>query len=110
MTYKFTARHFRAHPEIRAHAEDSVKKLHRFYDGIVGATVVLSFERATNSVKTAEINLKVYGAVLSATVSSDDYIKSIDAVTEKLVKQLSKYKTKLRAKDKERVRSVARKA
>jgi len=110
MTFKFTARHFRAHPEIRAHAEESVKKLHRFYDGIVGATVVLSFERATNSVKTAEINLQVYGAVLSATVTSDDYYKSIDAAAEKLVKQLAKYKTKLRAKDKARVRTIKQKA
>jgi putative sigma-54 modulation protein len=110
MTVKFTARHFHAHPELKSHAQDAVKKLHRFYDGIVAATVVLSFERTTNSVKTAEINLQVYGALLSASVSTDDFMKSIDAATEKLGKQLAKYKTKLRAKDKSKVRAIKQKS
>ncbi len=61
MNIKFTARHFHAHPELKTHAQDAVQKLNRFYDGIVAATVVLSFERKINSVKTAEINLQVYG-------------------------------------------------
>jgi len=109
MTIKFTARHFRAHPEIKEHAVEAVKKLHKFYDGIVGATVILSYERATNSVKTAEINLKVYGTVLSATEKSNDYVKSVDAAVEKLGIQLAKYKSKLRAKDKNKVRAIKEK-
>lgn len=110
MTIKFTARHFRAHPDIKEHAIDAVKKLHRFYDGIVAATVILSYERATNSVKTAEINLKVYGTVLSATEKSNDYVRSVDAAVEKLGMQLAKYKSKLRAKDKVKVRAIREKS
>lgn len=106
MNITFTARHFRPHPEIKQHALDTVKKLHKFYDGIVSATVVLSYERATNSVKTAEINLHVYGGVLTAKVKSADYHKSIDKAAEKLTLQLEKYKTKLRAKDKTKVRAI----
>ena len=109
MTIKFTARHFRAHPEVRQHALDAVKKLDRYFDGIVGATIILSYERAQNSVKIAEMNLQVYGAVLSATEKSDDFYKSIDAAVEKLNGQLSKYKTKLRAKDKGKVRAIKQK-
>jgi ribosomal subunit interface protein len=109
MNIKFTARHFRPRPDVKDHALDQVRKLAKFYDGIVSATVVLSFERATNSVKTAEINLHVYGTILSATVKSDDYVKSIDAAAEKLTVQLSKYKTKLRAKDKSAVRKIQEK-
>lgn len=106
MNVKFTARHFRPHDEIKQHALSEVKKLGKFYDGIVSATVILSFERATNSIKTAEINLHVYGAVLSATVKSNDFYKSIDKALEKLVIQLSKYKSKLRAKNKSQVRRI----
>ena len=106
MNVKFTARHFRPRPGVKDHALEQVRKLAKFYDGIVSATVVLSYERATNSVKTAEINLHVYGTVLSATEKSDDYVKSIDAASEKLTVQLSKYKTKLRAKDKSTVRKI----
>jgi putative sigma-54 modulation protein len=106
MNVKFTARRFRAHPDIKEHALETVKKLDRFYDGIVSADVILSFERVTKSVKTAEINLHVYGSVLSAKEKSEDFIKSIDATGEKLATQLRKYKTKLRAKDKVKVRAI----
>jgi putative sigma-54 modulation protein len=110
MNIKFTARHFRPRPDVKEHAIEQVRKLAKFYDGIVSASVVLSYERATNSVKTAEINLHVYGTVLSATEKSDDYTKSVDAATEKLTVQLAKYKTKLRAKDKSTVRKIKAKA
>jgi putative sigma-54 modulation protein len=106
MNVKFTARRFRAHPDIKEHALETVKKLDRFYDGIVSADVILSFERVTKSVKTAEINLHVHGSVLSAKEKSEDFIKSIDATGEKLATQLTKYKTKLRAKDKAKVRAI----
>ncbi len=109
MQVKFTARRFRAHPDIKEHAVDSARKLGRFYDGIVTADIILSYERASNSVKTAEINLHVYGAILSAREKSDDYHKSIDAAVEKLGMQLSKYKTKLHQKDKSRVRAIQNK-
>jgi len=109
MHIKFTARHFRAHAEIREHAMEMVKKLDKFYDGIVTADIILSYERATKSVKMAEINLHVYGGVLTAKEKSEDYIKSIDAAVEKLTQQLSKYKSKLRAKDKEKVREIKEK-
>jgi ribosomal subunit interface protein len=106
MNIKFTARHFRPHAEIKEHALDTVKKLGKFYDGIVSATIVLSFERVTNSVKIAEINLHVHGTILSAKEKSDEFLKSIDVAAQKLTLQLEKYKTKLRLKDKTRVRKI----
>ncbi len=106
MNITFTARRFRPHADIKEHALDEVKKLGKFYDGIVSANIILSFERATNSVKKSEINLHVYGTVLSATEKSEDFIKSIDKSVAKLTLQLNKYKSKLRAKDKGRVRAI----
>jgi ribosomal subunit interface protein len=87
----------------------AVEKLGKFYDGIVSATVVLSFERATNSVKTAEINLHVYGTTLSAKEKSEEFLKSIDAAAEKLNTQLAKYKSRRHAKDKIKVRAIREK-
>jgi putative sigma-54 modulation protein len=109
MNITFTARHFRPHPDIKEHALDTMQKLCKHYDGIVAANVVLSYERATNSVKTAELSLKVFGSVLTAKVKSDDYRKSIDKAAEKLKLQLEKYKAKLRSKDKSRVRAIQEK-
>jgi len=109
MNIKFTARHFRPRQSLKDHALAEVRRLSRFYDGIVSATVILSYERATNSVKTAEINLHVYGTVLTAKEKSNDYAKSIDAAVAKLTLRLDKYKTRLRGKDKSRVRSIQEK-
>ncbi len=109
MDIRFTARRFKAREEVRAHAMESVKKLGRFYDGILNAEIILSYERTTNSVKSAEVNLHVYGTVLSAKEKSDDYYKSVDAAVEKLNIQLNKYKSKLRAKDKNKVRRMKEK-
>jgi putative sigma-54 modulation protein len=100
MNVKFTARRFRAHPDIKEHAVATVQKLDRFYDGIVTADIILSFERVTKSVKMAEVNLHVHGAVLTARGKSEDFIKSIDAAAGKLEVQLAKYKTKRRSKAK----------
>jgi putative sigma-54 modulation protein len=109
MNIKLTARHFRPHAELKEHAQGTVKKLGKYYDGIVGATVILSFERATNSVKRAEINLQVYGGILTASAETEDFAKSIDLASEKVMLQLQKYKNKLRAKDKGKVRTIREK-
>lgn len=106
MNIQFTARRFRAHAEIKEYAIDEVQKLSKYYDGIVTAEIILSFERGTNSVKTAEVNLHVYGTQLTAKESSEDFMKSIDAAVGKLIIQLKKYKSKLRGKDKSAVRSI----
>jgi putative sigma-54 modulation protein len=106
MHIKFTARRFRARPELKTHAIDAVTRLDRFYDGIVHADVILSYEGATKNIKIAEVNLHVYGVVLSGKEKSDDFHKSIDAAVEKVSLQLLKYKSKLRAKDKTKVRAL----
>ncbi len=109
MDINFTARRFRAHPEIKNHALAEVKKLERLYNGIVKADIILFYERGTNSVKTAEVNLHVYGVILTARERSDDYVKAIDGAMEKLETQLKKYKSKLREKDKTKVRRIQEK-
>ncbi len=106
MEIHFTARRFRAHREVREHAVGEVKRLDKFYDGIVRGDIILSYERSLSSVKTAEINLHVYGTVLSAREHSEDFHKSIGLAVGKLERQLSKYKTKVRGKDKKRLRTV----
>ena len=109
MDIHFTARKFKARSNVKEHAIEAVKGLDRYYDGIVRGDIILSFERTTQSVKIAEINLHVHGMTLTATESSVDFIKSIDLAVEKLERQLSKYKTKIRMKDKKQLRRVKEK-
>lgn len=106
MDIHFTARRFKARDNIRRHALSAVKRLDKFYDGIVRSDIILSFERTSKSVKIAEINLHVYGTVLTASEGSEDFIKSVDLAIEKLERQLEKYKMKLRMRNKKTLRRV----
>lgn len=106
MDIHITARKFRIHPSLKEHATDAVKKLDNHFDGVLRCNVTLSFERTTNSVKIADISLHMFGQDIVATEKSDNYYKSIDLAVEKLERQLSKLKSKIRSKDKNKVRAV----
>jgi putative sigma-54 modulation protein len=109
MNTTVTSRHFKAHETLVEYAEDGVAKLERYYDGILKCEVKLSFEKARNSVKVAEIVLSVYKSKITALQKSDDFNKSIDGAVEKVLVQLKKYKEKLHAKDRKQVRRVQEK-
>ncbi|MBP9212657.1 MAG: ribosome-associated translation inhibitor RaiA [Bacteroidetes bacterium] len=100
MNIYITARHFKAHETLRSYAFDSLNKLEQYFDGIISADLVLSFEKSKNSVKIAELVVKVQGTVLKAVQKSDEFNKSIDAAAVKIERQLQKHKTKTRSKDK----------
>ena len=106
MDMHFTARRFKAHQDVRDHAISAIKKLDKYYDGVVRADIVLSYEHKPNSTKIAEIVLRVHGTLLTAKEKSDEFHKSIDLCIEKLERQLDRYKTKLRHKDKRTLRRV----
>jgi putative sigma-54 modulation protein len=106
MQVQITARKFKAHQTLRDHATGAVSALPKFYDGIVRGEVVLGFERTSNSVKWAEVTVHVQGNVLIAKESSDDFIKSIDLAVGKIERQLSKYKSRVRVKNKKTLRRV----
>ncbi len=109
MDITITARHFKAHSTLREYAFTAIKKLERYYNGIVSADMILSYEKSINSVKGAELHVKVNGSLLKATEKSEDYIKSIDGVVEKLERQIQRHKSKERTKEKLTLRKVIEK-
>ena len=97
MKFTFTSRHFKAHETIKEFANTEIEKLSKFYDGIMKCEVILSFEKATNSVKTAEVILKINNHhVITAKEKTDDFIASIEGAVDKVAGQLKKYKEKLK--------------
>jgi putative sigma-54 modulation protein len=96
MNVKFTARHFKAHDSLKEHAKTNIENLTKFYDGVLNAEVILSFEKVRDSIKIAEITMSVNGKILKAIGKSEDFVKSIDMAIDKLETQLKKYKEKKR--------------
>jgi len=106
MNTTVTSRHFKAHETLVDYAKDAAEKLDRYYDGIIKCEIKLSFLKAQNSVKIAEVILSVYRNKIAALAETDDFHKSIDGAVAKVLVQLKKYKDKLHSKDRKQVRIV----
>lgn len=94
MNITITARKFKAHDTLKEFIGAEVSSLQRYSDNILKTEVVLSFTNVKDSIKTAEIIMTVPGQILTATEESDDFKKSVSAATEKMMRQLQKFKTK----------------
>ena len=94
MNVSITARKFKAHSTLKDFINAEVESLAKYSDSILDVDVILSFQNTSNSVKTAEIIVKVPGQTLTAAESTDDFNKAIVLAIEKLSRQLQKFKTK----------------
>ncbi|MCB0727979.1 MAG: ribosome-associated translation inhibitor RaiA [Ignavibacteria bacterium] len=89
-----TSRHFKAHETLQDYIKNEIETLSKYHEEILHADVILSYEKAVNSIKSCEINIKLRDKLIAASESSDDYHKSIDKAIDKIETQLLKYKSK----------------
>lgn len=92
MRVKLTARHFKATANLKEFAEKKVRKLEKYYDGIIDCEILLKHEKND---RIADISLKVYGQQLHAIEKSEEMSKSVELCVDKLERQIKKYKAKL---------------
>ncbi|HAB54188.1 MAG: ribosomal subunit interface protein [Ignavibacteria bacterium RIFOXYB2_FULL_35_12] len=98
MNIIITSRKFKARDILKDFITTEVKSLQKYYDRILSADVILSYQNSRDSIKIAEIILQVPGQTLTATEESDEYKKAVSAAVEKLSRQLSKRKSKKTAR------------
>jgi len=100
MDVKVQAVHFKADQKLIDFCEKKVNKLDLFFDGIIGAEVVLKLvndEEKEN--KIAEIRLSVpSNENLFAKKQARTFEEATDLALDALRRQLKKYKEKLKAK------------
>lgn len=94
MKIQITSRKFKARDTLKQYIEQEVKALEKIHDEILDVEVVLNFETVKDSIKIAEIIVKVPGKVLTAKEGTDDFQKSVALVVSKIEKQLEKLKNK----------------
>jgi putative sigma-54 modulation protein len=78
---------------IREHVKSKLSKLERHYQPINSISVFLSIDK---SIQKAEATIHVSGAELFANAEYDDLYVAIDALSDKLDRQLIKHKEKHR--------------
>jgi len=94
MNVKITSRKFRAKDSLKEFITKKVNSLEKFHDEILDADVVLSYTHQKDSIKNAEIIIKVPGKTLTASEETEDFNKSVDIAVKNLERQLKKLKTK----------------
>jgi putative sigma-54 modulation protein len=98
MQFNFTARHFKAPENLREFAQAEAEKLNKFYDGLIKCNVILSTEKPTSTIKTAEIIVTANSHhVFMGKVKTDDYRLSMERGFDKVKTQLKKFKEKLKS-------------
>ena len=94
MQLTISGHHIDVTDSLREYVKGKLSKLTRHHDHITNTHVILSVEKITHK---AEATVHVSGADLFANADSDDLYTAIDSLTDKLDRQLIKYKEKIKA-------------
>ena len=94
MNINITSRKFKAKDSLKEFINVEVKALEKYYDGILDADVILSYIHEKDSIKTAEIIVKVPGKTITVSEDSEDFSKSVNVGLDKLKRLLKKEKQK----------------
>lgn len=93
MQLTVSGHHIEITDALRDHVSEKFQKLQRHIERITTIDVTLVVEKSTHK---AEANLHVSGADLFASAESEDMYTAIDALADKLDRQISKHKGKHR--------------
>ena len=92
MNLNLTGHHLEITPAIRAYVINKLERVTRHFDHVIDVNVVLSVDKLQRIV---EANVHVRGKEIHAESVDADMYAAIDALADKLDRQVVKYKEKL---------------
>ncbi len=100
MNVKISSVHFNADQRLIDFVNKKVGKLDTFFDGIIGAEVILKVlkpETAKNKISELKVSIPANG-YLFAKKQADTFEEATDLAVDAIRKQLDKYKDKMKSK------------
>ncbi len=97
--------HLEVTPALRTYVQTKMERIHRHFDHVIDADVVLSVDKL---VQRAEVTLRVRGDSLHAESTNNDMYAAIDALIDKLDRQVLRHKDKLRDHTRDHARTALR--
>jgi putative sigma-54 modulation protein len=91
MNLSISGHHLEVTPALREYVTAKVERIRRHFDQVIDVSVFLSVDKLQQK---AEISLHVRGKDLFAEAIDDDLYAAIDALVDKLDRQVLKYKDK----------------
>jgi putative sigma-54 modulation protein len=101
MNLSISGHHLEVTPSLRDYVTAKLERIRRHFDQVIDVSVFLSVDKL---VQKAEISLHVRGKDLFAEASDTDLYAAIDALVDKLDRQVLKYKDKRAAHDHEAIK------
>lgn len=95
MQISVTFRHMEVSNPIRDYAEEKLSRVNKYIDEPIDAQIVLSVAKKIRH--KAEVTLLAKGITIKGTEETEDMYAAIDAVVDKIERQLKKYREKLKA-------------
>ncbi|MCB1959493.1 MAG: ribosome-associated translation inhibitor RaiA [Rhodocyclaceae bacterium] len=92
MNLNITGHHVEITPAIREYVNTKIDRVIRHFDNVTSVNVILSVEKL---VQKSEVTVHVRGKDLFAESQDEDMYAAIDAMTDKLDRQVIKYKQKM---------------
>jgi len=92
MQINLSGHHVEVTPALRDYVNSKLERLERHFDSVTNVHVVLSVEKQRQR---AEATIHVSRANLFADAEHEDMYAAIDALTDKLDRQIKKHKEKL---------------
>ncbi len=92
MQLNLTGHHVDLTDALRNYVEEKLGRLERFFDKVGNVHVILSVEKNRQK---AEATMHVNGADLFANAEDENMYAAIDALSDKLYRQLKKHKEKI---------------
>ncbi len=93
MQISLTGHHVDLTDSLRAYVDSKFERLERHFDHVTNVHVILSVEKLAQK---AEANMHVSGAEIFADATHEDMYAALDALVDKLDRQLIKHKEKLK--------------
>ncbi|WP_305046566.1 ribosome hibernation-promoting factor, HPF/YfiA family [Geoalkalibacter sp.] len=94
MQIAVTFRHMEASDPLRAYAEEKLERVKKYIDEPIDAQVVLSVEKKIRH--RAEVALVAKGITIKGSEETNDMYAAVDAVVDKIERQLKRYKEKIK--------------
>lgn len=91
MNLNITGRHVEVTPAIRDYLSSKLDRVIRHFDNVTSVNVILSVEKLDQK---AEVTVHVRGKDIHVESTDADMYAAIDAMTDKLDRQVLKYKQK----------------
>jgi putative sigma-54 modulation protein len=90
MKTQVTFRHTKSSEELQEVANEEAQRFSKFFDAITNTEIIFTDDND----KIVDISVRVNGTTLVAKESSDDFVKSLNEASDKIIRQLKKWKTK----------------